>query len=188
MVGKRNGACLYFRHRHSTQGMTTQLQRHLQYGSGYLDLKMHAEAIREAELALEIDPHCTKALGLKSAALWELNRLSEAEPLVARLAEANPSNAGVWINLAYIRRRTQSIDAAIATLQHAFEANPSDPLAHFNMACYRAVQQRPEEAIELLQNAIHLDPKLASLARVERDFDGLRDLPTFQKLVNGKPS
>jgi tetratricopeptide (TPR) repeat protein len=164
--------------------MTPELQRHLQYGAGYLELKMHADAIQEAEQALSLDATCSQALAIKSTALWETNRLAEAEPIIARLAASNPKNSGVWINLAYIRRRTQSVDAAVATLQHAFDANPRDALAHFNMACYRAVQQRCEEAIELLQNALRLDPKLANLAKVERDFDALRELPAFQKLVN----
>jgi tetratricopeptide (TPR) repeat protein len=170
------------------KGMTPELQRHLQYGAGYLELKMHEDAIREAESALALDPACSQALAIKSTALWETNRLAEAEPVIARLAESNPKNSGVWINLAYIRRRTQSLDAAVATLQHAFDANPRDALAHFNMACYRAVQERSEEAIELLQNALRLDPKLANLARIEHDFDTLRELPAFKKLVNGHNS
>ncbi len=149
-------------------------------------MKMYDDALREAEAALALEPDEPHALALKSAVLWHQNRLREAEPCVARLAELNPRDPGIWINLAYIRRRTQSVDAAVETLQRAFDANPRDALAHFNMACYRAVQRRPKEALEMLRNALHLDPKLRSLARAERDFEPLRQLPEFQQLVNGR--
>ena len=167
--------------------MKAEVQKHLQYASGYLDLKMFEDALSEADAALAIEASQPQAIAIKSAVLWHQNRLSEAEPFVAKLAEMNPRDSAIWINLAYIRRRTQSLTAAVTTLQRAFDANPRDALAHFNMACYRAVQHRTEEALEWLRKAVHLDPKLKTLARVEHDFDELRLLPVFQKLVNGEP-
>jgi tetratricopeptide (TPR) repeat protein len=164
----------------------SEVQKHIEYASGYLDLKMYDEAVREADAALALEPDSSLAMAIKSAALWHSNRLQEAEPCVARLAEIKPKEPGIWINLAYIRRRTQSLDAAIETLRRAFEADPHDALAHFNMACYRAAQNRPEEAIALLRNAVRLDPKLKRLAREEPDFAGLRQLPEFQRVVGGK--
>jgi tetratricopeptide (TPR) repeat protein len=166
--------------------MNHEIQKHVEYASGYLDLKMFDEALREADLALRLAPADERALAIKSAILWEQNRLTEVETYMDKLAEMNPRNSGLWINLAYVRRRTQSLDAAVATLQHAFAANPQDALAHFNMACYRAMQNRSTEALTMLRNALHLDPKLRSLAKAERDFDAIRDLPEFQKLLNGK--
>lgn len=166
--------------------MNMDAQKHVEYGRGYLELKMYEDAIHAAEAALALAPKCSQALAIKSTALWELNRLAEAEPVIAQLADVNPNNAGVWINLAYIRRRTQSVDAAVETLQRAFEANPRDAMAHFNMACYRAVQARPDEAIAMLRSALRLDPKLIKLAKIERDFDSLRGLPLFQAVINDK--
>src|SRR5437870_3745748 len=163
--------------------MKPEIQRHIEYASGYLDLKMLEEALREAEAALALEPEQPQAIAMKSAILWHQNRLNEAEPFVARLAEMNPRDSGIWINLAFIRRRTQSIDAAVETLQHAFAANPRNALAHFNMACYRAVQHRTQEALEMLRHALDLDPKLKTLAKAEHDFDQMRETPEFQKLI-----
>jgi tetratricopeptide (TPR) repeat protein len=165
--------------------MKPEVQKHIEYASGYLDLKMYEDAGREADKALALAPNLPQAIAIKSETLWRSNRLEEAEPFVAKLAELNPRDSAMWINLAYIRRRTQSLDAAVDTLQRAFDANPHDALAHYNMACYRAVQQRPTEALELLKNAVHLDPKLKTIARSEPDFAQLRDTPTFRKLING---
>ena len=163
--------------------MKPEVQKHVEYASGYLDLGMYDDAVQEADIALALSPNLSPAIAIKSAALWQANRLTEAEPFVAQLAELNPRDAGIWINLAYIRRRTQSLDAAVDTLQHAFEVNPQDPMAHYNMACYRAVQHRSGEAIELLKNALHLDPKLRVLAKVEPDFADLRGTSAFQQLL-----
>jgi tetratricopeptide (TPR) repeat protein len=166
--------------------MKPEVQKHIEYASGYLDLKMYEDAGREADEALALAPNSRQAIAIKSEILWRSDRFKEAEPFVARLAELDPRDSAMWINLAYIRRRTQSLDAAVDTLQRAFDANPQDALAHYNMACYRAVQHRPTEALELLKNAVHLDPKLKAIARTEPDFAQLRDTPTFQKLVNGR--
>ena len=163
-----------------------ELQKHIEYAAGYLDLRMYEDALREVDTVLVRIPDQPKALALKSATLWQANRLQEAEPCLAKLAELRPREVDVWINLAYIRRRTQSLDAAAETLQHAFEANPRDALANFNMACYRAQQHRTDEALELLKNALHLDPKLKVLAKTEPDFAKMRGLSEFRMLVNGK--
>ncbi|MBM3859595.1 MAG: tetratricopeptide repeat protein [Verrucomicrobia bacterium] len=163
--------------------MNAEVQKHVEYASGYLDLKMLEDALRETDAALALDPHHPRAIAMKSAILWHQNRLQEAEPFIAELAEMNPRDSGIWVNLAYIRRRVHSLDAAVETLQHAFDANPKDPLAHFNMACYRAVQNRPEEALTLLKNALSLDPKLRDLAKAEPDLENLHRLPDFQKLI-----
>ena len=163
--------------------MNHEVQKHVEYASGYLDLKMFDEATREADLALAIAPGDERALAIKSAILWEQNRLTEVEPYMAKLAEMNPRNSGLWINLAYIRRRTQSLEAAVATLERAFDANPKDALAHFNMACYRAIQNRTSEALALLRLAVNLDPKLRALAKAEQDFESIRGLPEFRELL-----
>ena len=163
--------------------MTPEVQKHVEYASGFLDLRMYDDAVKEADRALALSPNLAQAIAIKSAALWEANRLSEAEPVVAKLAELNPRDSGIWINLAYIRRRTQSLDAAVDTLKRAFEANPRDALAHYNMACYRAMQHREGEAIDMLRNALCLDPKLKALAKAEPDFCELRLSPAFQELL-----
>ena len=154
--------------------MDEQLQKHLEHASGYLDLKMYEDALREADAVLARVPQQHEATAIKAAVYWHRHQLREAEPYVAFLAEHNPKEAGIW---------TQSLDAAVQTLKRALEANPADALAHFNMACYRAVQERVPEAIALLQNAFDLDPQLKPLARQEEDFETIRNLPEFQDLL-----
>lgn len=162
---------------------SVDLIKRREHAAGYFELKMHEDALREAEAILREAPDDEVGLAVKAAVMWDRGQLNEAEPCLARLAEHHPNNAGLWINLAYLRRRTRSLDAAVETLQRAFEADPKDALAHFNMACYRAVQNRPHEALELLKNALMLNPKLKALVRTEEDLASLRELPEFKKLL-----
>ena len=37
--------------------MNAEIQKHVEYASGYLDLKMFDEALREADEALAVEPH-----------------------------------------------------------------------------------------------------------------------------------
>src|SRR5438552_15158385 len=80
--------------------MKPEVQRHIEYASGYLDLKMLEEAMREAEAALALEPDQPQAIAMKSAILWHQNRLTEAEPFIAKLAAMNLRDASIWINLA----------------------------------------------------------------------------------------
>jgi hypothetical protein len=63
-----------------------------------------------------------------------------------------PSDSAIWINLAYIRRRTQSIDAAVDTLQRAFDANPQDALAHYLFS--RGLKVTSRDIEQLVQGVI----------------------------------
>ena len=47
--------------------MKPEVQRHIEYASGYLDLKMLEEALREAEAALALEPEQPQAIAMKSA-------------------------------------------------------------------------------------------------------------------------
>src|SRR5437588_8985312 len=62
------------------RAMKPEVQKHVEYASGYLDLKMYDDAVQEADIALHLTPNLPQAIALKSAALWQANRLSEAEP------------------------------------------------------------------------------------------------------------
>ncbi len=64
--------------------------------------------------------------------------------------------------------------------QKAFE----DPGVLYNMACLYAASNRPESALQYLSRAIHIDPTNSrERAKDDPDFDGIRHLPEFKRLV-----
>jgi tetratricopeptide (TPR) repeat protein len=59
--------------------------------------------------------------------------------------------------------------------------------AHYNMACAHSLLGEPDEALSWLKKAIKYDGKNRGLAKTDDDFDNIRKLPQFQKLLK-KPS
>ncbi len=65
--------------------------------------------------------------------------------------------------------------------QKAFE----DHGVLYNMACLYAVNNRPESALQYLLRAIQTDPTTSrEEAKDDPDFDGIRHLPEFKRLVH----
>ena len=48
--------------------MKPEVQKHVEYASGYLDLKMYDDAVQEADIALRLSPNLPQGIALKSAA------------------------------------------------------------------------------------------------------------------------
>jgi hypothetical protein len=56
--------------------------------------------------------------------------------------------------------------------------------AYYNKACSYALQSRGNLAIQSLRKAVKLFPdKYLKLARIDADFDSVRDNKNFQELV-----
>jgi tetratricopeptide (TPR) repeat protein len=64
--------------------------------------------------------------------------------------------------------------------QKAFE----DPAVLYNMACLYAANNRPQLALQYLSRAIQIDPSTSrEEARDDPDFDSIRGVPEFKRLV-----
>jgi len=160
-----------------------EIQKHLETAEGYAALGMHDDALTEVDALLAEQPDCEDVISAKAFLLLCARRYADAEPWFEKLLAVQPKNVDGWIHLAYCRRRTKSLEAAIETLEHARRLRADHPLANYNMACYRAVQGRHEEALRLLETAIRKDAAYCGLACEETDFDSMRHLPRFLSLV-----
>ncbi len=77
---------------------------------------------------------------------------------------------------------------ALRLFSLAAKADPSDATAHYNLACALALLGREEESIASLQEALSLDPKLATNAKSDRDFDAIASSRAFRDLVTSMES
>jgi tetratricopeptide (TPR) repeat protein len=157
--------------------------KHLEAIEGYLTLGMTEDALAEADAVLAEAPQVEAALRAKAFVLLTLKRYAEAQQWFERLVAVNHRHVEGWIHLAYCRRRTTSLEAAVAALQHALDLDGGHALANFNMACYRALQGRHNEALKLLRKAIEKDASYRAMARMEKDFDSVRGLAKFEEMV-----
>lgn len=75
-------------------------------------------------------------------------------------------------------------EEAEAAYRQAIELNPDDATAYYNLACLYALQKKVAQTIDSLQQAIQLDAKCRNIARTDTDFDGIREDPSFQGLLD----
>jgi len=162
---------------------SAQIKRHIEHAQGYLLLKMHDDALAEVDHVLSDTPDHREALYWKGMVYLEKQKLAEAEPPFRHLIEIDPEQAHVYVHLAYIYRRTISLERAIETIQQALQLSPKLSIALYNLACYRAVQGEAEEALRLLEQAVVISKEYRDLARTDPDFVSVRQRQEFQKIT-----
>lgn len=125
-------------------------------GNAQFRLENYEEAIREYDLALDLEPHSETALFNKGVALVRSGLVSE--------------EAGDY-------------EQALLYYDKALEVRPNYADAYFHNACLLANLKRPHEAFDNLAAAISNDADLRQVAMTALAFAPLRDDPRFRELV-----
>jgi tetratricopeptide (TPR) repeat protein len=162
---------------------TSELQDHLSKAEGYLMLGMYEEALDEATQAIALDAASYAGNYLKGVALISLRRYGEAEAALSRAVALEPERAEAFVHLAYVHRRTVSLDKAVETISKAIELQPDMALANYNLACYYALKGEDEEALRYLGRAVNIAPHFREAARADEDFSALHGNSRFRRLV-----
>ena len=91
-----------------------------------------------------------------------------------------------WANLSIVLARAGRYQDSLASCEKALELQANDESGHYGKACYFALQNDVNLAIENLQQAINLNPRRCRReAKVNPDFDSIRDDARFQALLQG---
>lgn len=160
-----------------------KIKRHLDFAQGYAQLKMYDDAHAELEQVLRLSPDNLDALYWQGVLYLEEGKLQQAEAPFRRLIKLDPDQAHVYVHLAYIYRRTVSLEKAIETIERALQLKPTLPIALYNLSCYRAVEGKTGDSLKLLEQVCGLAKEYRELARSDPDFDSIRNLQEFRKLV-----
>jgi len=160
-----------------------QVLDHLNKAEGYLMLGMHEDALHEATQAAEADAASFAAHLMQGVALIALERYADAAAPLGRASELEPDRPEPYIHLAYVHRRTVSLDKAIETITRAVELKPDMPLANYNLACYYALKGDADEALRYLSRAVNIAPQYREAARTDEDFASLHANERFRRLV-----
>ena len=133
----------------------------------------------DAAMALEEiapeDKTRSEVLGARVGIYLAAGKWDMAAAVASHLVKTEPETAGWWINLAYAKRRCESIESAEAILLRARELHHDNAMIEFNLACYASVACRFEEAKERLKRSIELDKQFQKLAIDDEDLRPLRD-------------
>jgi tetratricopeptide (TPR) repeat protein len=153
------------------------------------ELGRYEEAVTSYDKALEFKPHCYEAWDNRGAALGYLGRYEEAISSYDKALEFKPDCYKAWdkrgIALGYLGRYEEAISSYDKALQ--IQPNVSNASnVFYNKACTYALQSNLEEVLENLGKAIALNPdKYREMAKIDSDFDAIREDERFQALVQG---
>ena len=93
-------------------------------------------------------------------ALFELNRLEEAEEQLRRALDLNPRHRNAHQNLAETLRKQERYEEAIASYRAVLEIDPEYVLAHAGLGTALFRLKRYEEALPVMEKAVSLQLEL----------------------------
>lgn len=152
-------------------------------GDTHYELHNYVAALEDFSMALELSPNDAKIynnrgdtyamLGNYKASLRDLNQAITLDSGYA-LAYYNRG-------LAYVK--LQDYKSALSNYAKAFELNPKDFRCVYNTACAYSLMGNARQACIWLRKSIAMDQECLQMARVDRDFDEIRNTDEFQDLV-----
>jgi len=141
---------LFFSHTHwfDVDQIDDLPEKHCTRAYAFSQVGKKNDAEREYRAALEADPKCALALVGLGTQYAEEGRVEEAEGLLLRVLEIDPSfSMPVWNNLAVAYVRHEEYEKAREFLERAAEAMPTAPDVHENLGNVLMMLGRPEEAL-----------------------------------------
>lgn len=145
----------------------------VQRADGYMDLRMWEQAACELD---RVDRkhhasfpfrHCRLRLAI------EIKDWKESARLAKALHGQAPEEPETWIELAYVARRAEGVDAARQILSRALTRFPKVAIIPFNLACYECQLGDMNQARRYLARAFKLEPGYRRLAAEDRDLEPL---------------
>ena len=98
-----------------------------------------------------------------------------------RSLKSNPTHALVWASRSNLRRKLNKNDLADLDEQAARSLIEDD--MEYNQACLESILGNVDASLKLLKIALRKEQTLRSWARIDLDFENIRDDPRFKELV-----
>jgi Flp pilus assembly protein TadD len=164
------------------------MERQLDEAEGFLMLDLPGPALRILDARADWAFLQFEACSLKGEALRSLGKYHEALKSLEKAAHLRPADPRVALALGWCYKRTNRLAQAIDAIDRARQSNPFNPFLRYNLACYWSLAGNIVKAVKELAEAIALKPDLRTLIEEESDFDRLRNLPEYGKLLNTSPT
>ena len=161
-----------------------RVKRWLGEAEGYLDLELYSLAndrLQDARRAKHWPYECQMLLGRYHR---DQNRYQEGVPCFERALILKPGDITATVGLGWCLKRVGKVDVAAQAYEAALKHHPQDGLLHYNLACYQSLLGLSSPALKSLNKAIKLDDHFRNLAHDEIDFEPIRELPQFKKVLS----
>ena len=125
---------------------------------------------------------CFVSMGMKEESRTMYRK---AKRLIDERLELNPDDARACQLGASTAARLGDNEAAADFSRRALTINPDDPLLLYNVSCMYALVGNSDEALSCLEKAVDKGYGQKDWVAHDTDLDSLRDLPRFQRIVEG---
>ncbi|MEH2252079.1 tetratricopeptide repeat protein [Nostoc sp.] len=162
------------------------LEAWLKRGDVLRKLDRDEEALASYDKGLAIKDDYPPIWSSKGLTLSLLGRYDEALTNLNEAVKLQPEYPLWWANQGIVLARAGRYQDSLASCEKALELQANDESGHYGKACYFALQNDVDLAIKNLQQAINLNPRRCRReAKVNPDFDSIRDNLKFQALLQG---
>jgi len=133
-----------------------------------------------------IDPrgHRAQINYLRGQALRLEERFAEAIEALEESWHLESLNVHTCLALGWCYKRVGRLEDAIEAMQLGLNVEPRRAILHYNLACYYALLKKTRPAVKHLTAAVTIDRSLHRLIASEKDFDPIRERPSFAGLVH----
>ncbi len=132
-----------------------------------LESKEFDEAIAASDKALDLRPDDPAILTIKGVALHQLERLAEAESVLARGVALNGEDINTLLHLGRVRLQRDDYPGAISVFEQAAGLAPDLATVHSQLANAHAATGSPEKAAVLCDEFLARNPTSAALLLVK---------------------
>jgi tetratricopeptide (TPR) repeat protein len=131
--------------------------------------KHDENALKALDRLLELEPDKPELLEERIDLLQRLNRYEEAEALLERLRDREPTNAARHYQLALALTKWSSrpnrMELAERSLREVIRLSPADAEGYYRLGLVLQNMKRPQEAIPLFRKALDLSPRMTDAVR-----------------------
>ena len=158
-------------------------------GLAYAKLGDYNSAIQSYDTSIKIRADYPFAWYNRGLAFYELGRYSEAIKSYDETIKIRPQYYDAWYNRGLAYTKLGDYNSAIQSYDNAIEVqnyleSPIDAVPFYNRACSKVKIGRFKEGMSDLIQAIRIGgPKYRELAKLEKDFDNIRNEKIFKDII-----
>jgi tetratricopeptide (TPR) repeat protein len=144
---------------------------HFKLAESYLQAKRPADAYRELQRTIELDPGNSKAsldLGLLLIAGRGYERV---EPIAARMLQQDAHNVNAHLLLSELNRAQGNLDSALQEIHTAIALKSRDPQLYVQLATLQEAGEDTIAAESSLRTALTIDPKYIPAIQALAELD-----------------
>jgi len=144
----------------------------------------YKDAIQLYDQALEINSEDSSLLINKGVALDKFGHTEDAIKLYDQVLESDNKNSLALMLKANVFARQGNTEQAMQYVEKVLDLNHEESTVLYNIACTMSIMNKSDQALDFLEQALQKSATWKISARNDKDFDNIKHISRFQKLVS----